>query len=256
MTTFLPEDYLARRAERRTDIICLTLFVVVMAGVFAAFLITNREWAEVKEARRVINAEYQDAAAKIAELTELQAQEAEMLEKAELASALVERAPRSILLAEFINRMPARLSLIEFNLLSEKIKPQPSADSGSRSISKPKRGKTRAQVQAEQAEQKATPDRFEVAIEMVGVAPTDLEVSSFITELNQHELLQDVTLEYSEETELQGQMMREFKVVLSLDPDADMREVEPLIKPRLRDPMSDQLNLGEVATVPIEKGGD
>ena len=42
-SSFLPEDYLAQKTERRTNLICLTLFAIVMLGVFAAFWITNRQ---------------------------------------------------------------------------------------------------------------------------------------------------------------------------------------------------------------------
>ena len=40
--SFLPDDYLAHQAEKRTNVISLTLFVVVMFAVFGAFLVTNR----------------------------------------------------------------------------------------------------------------------------------------------------------------------------------------------------------------------
>ena len=36
--TFLPEDYIAHKAERRTNIICVILFVVVMVAVFGVVL--------------------------------------------------------------------------------------------------------------------------------------------------------------------------------------------------------------------------
>src|SRR5262245_30437483 len=121
-TSFLPDDYLAERQERRTNLICLTLFAVVMLAVFGAFLVTNRQWSQVAKARDVVNAEYQDAAVRIEKLKELEEQKEQMLGKAELAAALVERVPRSILLADMINRMPPQLSLLEFELKSERIK--------------------------------------------------------------------------------------------------------------------------------------
>ena len=38
-TSFLPEDYLDQKAERRTNMISLALFAIVMVSVFAAFLV-------------------------------------------------------------------------------------------------------------------------------------------------------------------------------------------------------------------------
>ncbi|MCA9289517.1 MAG: hypothetical protein KDA25_00210 [Phycisphaerales bacterium] len=243
--TFLPEDYLAQKADRRTDIICLTLFAVVMTGVLGAFLMTHRQRAEVKRARQAINAEYQQAATRISELTELQAQQEQVMYKAELTAALVERVPRSILLAEFVNRMPPRLSLLECVLKSEKVKPPKAEVSAApRSLTKAKRGKTSAMVQAEKANEQVPPDRHRATVEMIGVAPTDLEVSSFITELTAHDLFRSVTLNFSEEIEVEGLLMRKFSVSLLIEPDADMREVQPLIRSRMRNPMAEDVQFG------------
>ncbi len=117
-TSFLPEDYLDQKADRRTNVVSLTLFGIVMVAVFAAFLFTNQQWTQVKAAQASINSQYQDAAAQIERLNELERQKNQMLNKAELAAALVERVPRSILLAELINRMPPRLGLLKFDLRS------------------------------------------------------------------------------------------------------------------------------------------
>ncbi|MHC4908995.1 MAG: hypothetical protein ACYTF9_04660, partial [Planctomycetota bacterium] len=78
--TFLPEDYIAQKAERRTNIICIALFLVVMAGVFGAFVVTNRQWTRVKERQNEINHRYQNAAMQIEDLNELERQRDDMLE--------------------------------------------------------------------------------------------------------------------------------------------------------------------------------
>src|SRR5688572_9263576 len=126
-TSFLPEDYLAQKAERRTNLISLTLFAVVMIAVVGAFFVTNRQARLLKQHQDQINVDYQAAGSKIQELQELEAQRAEMMDKAVLAGALVERVPRSILLAELINRMPDKLALLNFEMKSEKMKPPPPA---------------------------------------------------------------------------------------------------------------------------------
>ena len=48
-SSFLPDDYLEQRAERRTNLISLVLFAVVMLGVFLAFLFTNQRWSVVND---------------------------------------------------------------------------------------------------------------------------------------------------------------------------------------------------------------
>jgi Tfp pilus assembly protein PilN len=241
--SFLPDDYLDQRAERRTNVISLILFVIVMLGVFMAFLFTNQKWNAVKADQMAINTRYQQAAAQIQELVELEEQKGEMLQKAELAAALVERVPRSILLAELINRMPERLSLLEFELSSEKLKPvMERPDDPHKGRLRPTRAKTKQD--AEKEVKKVRPPRYKVSIALIGVAPTGQEVSRFLAELNAYALLQEVTLEYTEEKEVEGQVMQKFKINMSLDPTADVREIDPLIVPRsVDDPMTDQLRI-------------
>jgi len=256
-TSFLPEDYLAKQAERRTNVISLTLFVVVMGAVFGAFLVTNRQATQIKAAQAAINAQYREAAERIEELNVLEQQKQQMLNKAELATALLERVPRSILLAEFINRMPERLSLREFELSSKQVKAtveRPSAAKGSLAARKnkpggPERAKTREEAMEERT---IEAPKYIVEVAMVGVAPTDLEVSQYISQLNAYPLLRDVTLKYSVQTEIDERTMREFRVEMRLDPNADIREISPLVVPRdIRDPMTDELRF----TVPGGAGG-
>ena len=252
--SFLPEDYLAQKAERRSNLICLALFGVVMTTVVGAYFVTNRKARMEKDQNAAVNVSYQQAAPQIDDFKELEQQKAEMLNKAELASALVERVPRSILLAELINRMPERLSLLHFELKSEKVKPAVTAAmaknaKGSGSLkNSPERAKTKQEASEEP--QKIEPPRYKVVITMTGVAPTDVELANFMTALNAYSLLRDVALEYSEQKDIEGRTLREFKITMSLDPAGDVRRIDPLSVPRLRDPMSDNMNLSMPAPAP------
>ena len=120
--SFLPEDYVKSKGERRANMLSLTLFGVMMLAVVAAFFATNRRWMSVRNEQRSINAMYVREAEKIEELKELEKQRAEMVDKASLTTALIVRVPRSILLAEFINRMPEETTLLEFTLESKRVK--------------------------------------------------------------------------------------------------------------------------------------
>jgi len=254
--SFLPEDYLSQKAEQRTNIVSLILFGVVMIAVVGAFFVTNRQARMVKSAQEAINSQYQQAGMQIQELTQLEKQKEEMLHKAELAAALVERVPRSILLAELINRMPERLALLEFTMKSEKIKPAAPAaekDAQGRLVTKAKKAPTREEAGA--SVQKVDPLRYQVSIAMVGVAPTDLEVSRYMTELNNYALVKDVVLEYSEQKEIQGRTMRQFKINLALDADADVRKTDPLNVPRIRNPMGDEVQFNPSSLIRPEGGG-
>ncbi len=226
-TSFLPEDYLDQKAERRTNLISLTLFGIVMVSVFAAFLVTNRQWSQVKAARVSINSQYEDAATQIERLTALEQQKDQMLNKARLAAALVERVPRSILLAEMVRRMPPRMSLLSFELTSTKVRvaKAPAKPSGRRA---PVRAPTKEQAAAaakkkEEEENKVEVPAYTVSVRVVGMAATDLEVSGYIAELSAYPLLlsKSIVMEYSEERK-DG---RQFAIKADLDPKRDVRDV-------------------------------
>ena len=232
-TSFLPEDYLDRKAERRTNMISLTLFGIVMVSVFAVFLVTNRQWSQVKSARGSINSQYEDAATQIERLNELEQQKEQMLNKARLAAALVERVPRSILLAELTSRMPPRMMLLSFEMVSETIKQAkvnvPKGATGR--LGAPARAPTREEAARQQKEdekdKKTEVPAYMVSLTLIGMAATDLEVSGYIAELNAYPLLQGVTLDYSEERKIDGANMRQFGIKAQLNGKLDVRGVAP-----------------------------
>lgn len=237
--TFLPDDYIAKRIEKRTNLICLSLFAIVMVAVFGAFLVTNQSWSQIKVEQDYINSRYTEAGQQILELTELEQQRDEMLHKAELAAALVERVPRSILLAELINRMPPQLGLLEFHVRSQVVqnKPEPTRAEPA-SAQRSRRGQTKQE--ADDSLSRIEPPRFNVTLTMLGVAPTNMEVTAYLSELNNYALLKDVTLLFIEEREVDERMMRQFSVSMTLAADADVRHIDPLQVPRgrLRDPLN------------------
>ena len=263
-TSFLPEDYLDQKAERRTNMISLSLFGIVMISVFAAFLVTNRQWSHVRKARASINSQYEDAASQIKRLNELEDQRDQMLNKARLAAALVERVPRSILLAELINRMPPRMGLLKFVLTSKKIKVvaprKPTARRGR--LRRPTKARTREQIAREQGGEAKQVDvpRYRVGVTLVGVAPTDVEVSRYIAALNAHPLLEEVTLRYSQERTVENSRMRKFEIHMQLNGKLDVRDVAPMIKGKT-DPMSGQtrttppIGRSIAAARPAQEGG-
>ncbi len=248
-STFLPDDYIEQKAARRTNIINLTLFAVVLVGVFAAFLVTNRQWSQVKKEQEAINIRYQQEADKVRDLKELEVQRQDMLDKAELAASLIDRVPRSILLAELVNRMPSNLSLLQFEMTSMELKPQRTAvkRGSTGKLGGPDRPKTRDEVAREV--KKITPPRHRVDISIIGLAPTDVEVSRYMHNLNQFILVEDVRLAFSEEREIDDRILRQFKIHMSLDPDVDARAlVDPEASAPESDPMGSTTSYGSTAT--------
>ncbi|MFN7021343.1 MAG: hypothetical protein ACK4WH_08470, partial [Phycisphaerales bacterium] len=55
-SSFLPEDYLRRKSERRSIVISLSLFAIVVMGIVGAFFVTHRQWNTVRQRQQEINA--------------------------------------------------------------------------------------------------------------------------------------------------------------------------------------------------------
>jgi hypothetical protein len=240
--SFLPQDYVARKAEMRANLVCLGLFAVVMFGVVAAFFVTNRQWLQVRAAQNAITVQYTKEQAKIEQLKVLDKQKAEMLEKAEIATALIEQVPRNILLGELVTRMPKDMTLLEINLISKRIKdpiatPLDQKGTGTTAI-KSISGKPAPVSAAKKAAgpkdtkapvvEKPRPPRFEYTLKLIGVARDNISIADYLQNLKQCELLEGVDIKYLKEATIDKLDLRKFEIEARIRKDADARGMEPI----------------------------
>lgn len=230
--SFLPEDYVARRVEMRTNVICLSLFGVVLIAVVGAYLVTSGQRASVIKKQQEINVSFADAAKRIQQLDELQKQKKDLLRKAQVTATLVEPVPRSNLLAELINRMPKAVTLQELELKSKKV-------ATASSLTSTNAGSALSAAAAKPGDPNKKKDappievpRYEVTLTLIGVAPTDIQVAQYMAALARCQLLDDINLVYSEESRMTDLSMRRFRIDMLINPVADVRTIEPLIADR------------------------
>lgn len=247
-TSLLPDDYLADARERRTNIVGLALFALVLGGVAVWFTRTNFEWREVRDRQEQVSASFSAVAVEIRDMQEQEKTRREMLEKAQLAASLVDPVPRSILLAELLRRMPEKVSLVDFELRSEPVKvprAKPVADA-SPAAPKSRAAATRGKAKPADKPEPPKPDplRYAVAMTITGLAPTDLDVSEYLQNLNQLDLLESVRLEVSEEKQVAGVPTRQFRIAIRIGPDADVRRSRSLLPPIVAD--ADEIEAREV----------
>src|SRR4051812_7058293 len=114
--SFLPDDYLARKATRRANALCAGLSVIVMGGIASTFWITERSMHDVESRAAAVDKQFTDAARSIEQVNQMKAQQRKIVLQAELAASLVEKVPRSNLLAEFTNALAPGMSLLDFSL--------------------------------------------------------------------------------------------------------------------------------------------
>lgn len=222
--SFLPEDYVEKKTQRRTNVISLTLFVVVMTGIIGAFLVTDRQRAEVYDLQYQVNGQFEEAAKRLEQLDDLQKRKAQMLRKARVTAVLIERIPRSLILAELINQMPATLSLLELDLKTKVIRTRVASSTALQAVKADRRRKGSLAKSGNEPQA----EKSDVTMRLVGVAPTDVHVAHFMTSLSQADLFNDVNLDFSEEIRLSGdQLMRKFRIDMRLSQDVDIQKITP-----------------------------
>jgi Tfp pilus assembly protein PilN len=213
--SFLPEDYLDQKAQRRTNVICAALAGIVMAAIGAAFSLTEKVNRQAEMRHSQVERQYAEASKQIQQFQDLEKKERTMARQAELASSLLEKIPRSNILAEMTNAVPPGVSLTEFTLdskrvISAKPGPQGTFDSAKAAL-------TAANAPAE-------PIVYDVTITIGGTASNDVQVAEFIHRLSLSPLFKDVNLVISDELpadDLKLVKLRHFQVAMGLAADID-----------------------------------
>lgn len=220
--SFLPEDYLERKARRRANILCGAISLIVIGGLGATFSVRDRATKALDVRLVEVESDYAKAALRIEQVRKMHAKQKQIVQHAELASTLVERVPRSNVLAEFTNALPAGMSLLELSMDS---RPRQRAAAAA---ANPNPTAFEQQKAAQEAKARAAePQAMEVTLRLVGIADNDVQVGEFIRKLNASPLLRDVNLVISDVHVQDNHTMRRFQIEMMLNPDAEVRE-QPL----------------------------
>lgn len=220
--SFLPDDYLERKARRRTNAICAVLFCVVISAIGGAFTVTERSMREIQGQYERVQVEYTDAAKRIEQVQQMQDKQRKMAQQAELTAGLLEKVPRSFILAELTNGIPTGVSLIDFRLESTlQTGPAP----------KPKTAfeVRQAQVTAQNGGILSIPTpqakSYNVTMRLNGVANSDDLVGDFIGTLSRSKMFHDVNLLFTDEHKQPDEpdlKLRKFQIEMKLDPRAQV----------------------------------
>jgi len=219
--SFLPDDYLARKAIRRTNVIFAILFVITVSAAGAAFTYAKKGVKIAREANDIARNDKAQAARPIEQFQKLQEKQRTMAMQAELTSSLIEKVPRSFLLAELTNSLPMGVSLVDMNLESRKRSAPPPAPKSTFET------KSAAAAGAPPVNPKSQvqPIVYDVTMKVTGMASNDVQVAQFITKLNASKLLKDVNLLISDEFKSGDDKLRKFQIEMTLNPSA---EIDPL----------------------------
>jgi len=222
--SFLPDDYLERKAARRTNAICAVLFLLVIGGVGSAFTISENATKTIDKQYNKIEEQYVSESKRILQVQQMHEKQQRMARQAELTASLLEKVRRSDILAEVTNCMSPGVSLMEFNLESKpRVKAGASAAPTLTAYEMKKLARESANKPKEEAPAEAK--EFDVFMKVTGTAYNDGQVSQYIARLNASKILKDVNLSVTEEFVLGDDKLRKFQIEMMLDPRADLTNV-------------------------------
>ncbi|MCL5282941.1 MAG: PilN domain-containing protein [Planctomycetes bacterium] len=207
---FVPDDYVQSSESHRANLMCLVLFCVVMAGLAGSFVTIKIRQRACRAQELQVNAKMAKVEESIKKFEDLQARRQAMTRTALTTADLLEPVPRSVLLASLTNSLPPGTSLIKLDMTQKE-----SRNTGvdrSKSRPQPGPGKAGAKAEAKPSVEKALETRMEIE----GIAPSDLQVASYIEHLNDSILLDNVALVESKETKVDKIVYRQFKLTAML----------------------------------------
>jgi Tfp pilus assembly protein PilN len=224
--SFLPDDYLDRKARRRANILCGVLAVIVLGMIVSACWYQETVTRTVEKRFNGVEKLYTEAARRIDKVNQMRAQQQQVVRRAELAASLVEKVPRSNILAEYTNCLPPGLSLLSLQMESrEKFVPPPA-------MSAFEAKKLALEGRANQAAN-PQPKVFEVYLKIDGMAQTDVQVASLMEKLKHSPLFKEVNLIFTEEFQQRANrstgegsdrhdVLRKFQIEMMLNPKAEV----------------------------------
>lgn len=212
---FVPNDYIQQRQSSRANILYLMLLMAMLGAIGITFGFIKMRQRAVGNEVLVLNSRMAKANEQIAQLEELKTKGQTMLKTMVVTAELLEPVPRSVVLASVTNNLPLGVSLVDFSLVENELKP---AATPARPAAKPANQQQARTAQTQKNAAEEPQRRSETKIELMGIAPSDIEVASFIARLSGSILLDQVELVESKERVIDEVKFREFKLRAMLKP--------------------------------------
>ena len=240
--SFLPEDYLEKKIARRTNIVFVSLFSLMLVGVLFADFVSRQQSETIRDELMAKNEQFEQMRKQFEEIESLNAEKQRMRQMANVTATLKDTVLKSNILSELINNMPASLRLDELDLETKADK--------TRAPKAPKTAMEREKMRKAASAKGAADPTLKVVptvidMSLTGYAPNDVAISEYIGALNVHPLFNHVNLKFIEESKDGDEVSRKFTVEFQLDPDFDVAHFKPIRKngELKSDPMSEQLQI-------------
>jgi len=219
---FVPDDYVQDGESRRTNLVYLVLFAVVMTALGGSFVAIKLRQRACSANEKVVNERMAEIQEVINQFEELQAKRREMMKTALTTAELLEPVPRSVLLASLTNNLPSGVSLLKLGLVQKQSKQQSAAPAAG--VSKYQAAQAqKASAKDSDSNDSENPEKLlDTHISIEGTAPSDLQVASYIERLSMSNLMGSVALVESKECKIEDSTFRQFKLTAMLRKDVHL----------------------------------
>lgn len=198
---FLPERIRTRRARRKSLLRQGYLFVVVLAAMGMLSYVLQGDIREARAEARRLEVRSTDLARQLAQRATLEAERCDLLIKKRIDDRLGSRVSALAVLAGLSRLVPETIALMELSLDNMTVTVPVGA---ARAPAGP--GATAAQTVRDQ--QKTI---TRVRLVVTGIAPTDVDVASFIGQISAADLFEDVNIGYVKTVPFRGRTARQFQ---------------------------------------------
>ena len=206
---FVPDDYVQQRRASRANVLYLMLLLAMLGAIGITFGFIKMRQRAVQAELAQLNQRMAEAQQQIAQLEELKVKSKTMMKTMVMTAELLEPVPRSIILASLTNNLPSGVSLLDFGLQEKETKVyRPAANKASSRYNK-----SNATAAATEPQKTVTTN-----LEIKGIAPSDIQVAGFISNLSNALLFDDVSLVESKEIEIETVKYREFRLKAVIQP--------------------------------------
>jgi len=210
---FVPDDYIQNSQSRRTNMMYVVLFTLLMVALGSVFMTIKVRQCVSDAMEKRIDTQLAQKREDITRIEQIQSKRKQILKTALTTVDLLEPVPRSVLLASLTNNLPQGVSFLNLSLVQKESKRKTVTASSNYEKAKDKKAKaSMPRVSKEKL--------LDTLIDIEGVAPSDLQVAFYIENLNNSYLLDNVTLVESKEHKIKGTTFRQFKLKAMLRRDA------------------------------------
>lgn len=197
---FLPQWY--SRLERRRGVLWLQawLTLALFAGLGLWVFLAERNVRSTAYALRLLDGQLKQTDNQVRQMDLMQATQRQCRQKADVLAKLGTHVDSARILGRLGELMPANVSLVQ---LSFELDETPAALPGA--------------ARAALKDRNSAPLDRRLRARVQGVAPTDVELATLLTELNKVPFLDNVTATYSRDKRQLGHVLREFELVFTIN---------------------------------------